>query len=65
MEYIYNSENIELALDEVDEGVDLKVTLNDKYGHYDCDFELSNNQAYDLLQALKSIEGRISKNKFE
>ena len=65
MEYIYNSENIELTLEEVTNGVDLIITLNDKYGHYDDEFKLTNNQAYDLLQALKSIESRIKKNDFD
>ena len=65
MEYIYNSENIELTLEEGTNGVDLTITLNDKYGHYDDEFKVTNNQAYDLLQALKSIKSIIKKNDFD
>lgn len=65
MEYIYNSDNIELSLKEVNKGVDLYLTLNDKYGHFDKEIKIENRQAYDLLIALKSIENRIKKNEFD
>mgnify|MGYP003491762137 FL=1 len=65
MEYILNTDNIELGLNESSDGIELCLTLNDKHGHYEDDFKLSNDQAYDLLQGLKSIESRLHKNEFD
>lgn len=65
MEYILNTDNIELGLNESNDGIELDLTLNDKHGHYENDFKLNNDQAYDLLQGLKSVENRLHKNEFD
>ena len=65
MEYILNTDNIELSLNESNDGIGLYLTLNDKHGHYEDEFKLSNDQAYDLLQGLKSVENRLRKNEFD
>ncbi len=65
MEYILNTDNIELSLNESNDGIELYLTLNDKHGHYEDEFKLSNDQAYDLLQGLKSVENRLQKNEFD
>lgn len=57
-------DNIELTYNDSRNGVDINVTLLDKHGNYDSDFKLSNNQAFDLLEALKSIENLIKKDEF-
>ena len=65
MEYILNTDNIELGLNESSDGIELCLTLNDKHGHYENDFKLNNDQAYDLLQGLKLVENRLQKNEFD
>ena len=65
MEYILSTDNIELGLNESSDAIELYLTLNDKHGHYEDEFKLSNDQAYDLLQGLKSIESRLHKNEFD
>ena len=65
MEYILNTDNIELSLNESNDDIELYLTLNDKHGHYEDEFKLSNDQAYDLLQGLKSVENRLRKNEFD
>ena len=65
MEYILNTDNIELGLNESSDGIELCLTLNDKHGHYENDFKLNNDQAYDLLQGLKLVENRLHKNEFD
>ncbi len=65
MEYILSTDNIELGLNESSDGIELYLTLNDKHGHYEDDFKLNNDQAYDLLQGLKSVESRLHKNEFD
>ena len=65
MEYIISTDNIELALNETNEGNEFNISLNDKHGHFEDEFTLTNDQAYDLLQGLKSIENRIKKNEFD
>lgn len=57
-------DNIELTYNDSRNGVDINVTLLDKHGNYDSDFKLSNNQVFDLLEALKSIENLIKKDEF-
>lgn len=58
-------DNVELLYKETDDGVTINVTLCDKYGHYEKEFNLNNAQAYDLLEALKSIENLIKKDEFD
>lgn len=65
MEFIYNSDNIELEMEETSNGISFILTLNDKHGHYENEFKLTNEQAYDLLQGLKSVETILHKNEFD
>ena len=54
-------DNVELIYKDNEDGVTINVTLTDRHGHYETDFNLNNNQAYDLLECLKAIENLIKK----
>ena len=56
MEYIVETENIALdySEDRMDDGImPYRITLYDKYGHYDKEVYLSDEQFEDLMNGLK------------
>ena len=56
MEYIVDTENIALdySEDRMDDGImPYRLTLYDKYGHYDREVYLSDEQVEDLKNGLK------------
>lgn len=56
---IYNSDNIELTLNETNEGSLLSLDLIDNHGHYDKTIQLSLKQAHDLMIALNSMSNEF------
>ncbi len=65
--YIIETENLSLDVDESLAPTDdhsWRLTLNDKYGHYESEAYLRKNQLYDLLLALKGIEDELSMEDF-
>ena len=64
MEYLIETDRIELDFNEAREDDDLgehRLTLNDRYGHYDTQVYLDSEQVRDLLDGLKAIENKIPK----
>lgn len=67
MEYLIETDRIELDYNEAREDEDLggyKLTLYDRYGHYDTQVYLDGEQVRDLLDGLKAIENKIPKKEY-
>ena len=64
MDFLIETDRIELDYDESREDRDLgeyRLTLNDRYGHYDTQVYLDDEQVRDLLDGLKAVENKIPK----
>ena len=64
MDFLIETDRIELDFNEAREDNDLggyRLTLNDRFGHYDTQVYLDSEQVRDLLDGLKAIEDKIPK----
>lgn len=67
MEFLIETDRIELDFNEAREDDDLggyRLTLNDRFGHYDTQVYLDGEQVRDLLDGLKAIENKIPKKEY-
>ena len=58
MKYFVDTENISLDYSEdreLNDTLPYRITLYDKYGHFDNEFSLSHEQFNDLVEGLKLI----------
>lgn len=67
MEFLIDTKRIELDFKEEREDNDIgpyKLTLNDKYGHFDTQVFLDTEQIRDLIDGLIPLDKQIPKNEY-